>query len=67
MLHVICTGLRLVYLSVRVEDGSRRCEEIAKKSQIAPLNAMIIMIIMMMVMVIIISSSIVVVFMLLGR
>ena len=31
MLHVICTRLRLGYLSVRVGDSSRCCEEIVKK------------------------------------
>ena len=30
MLHVICTRLRLDHLSVRVGDGSWRCEEIVK-------------------------------------
>ena len=45
MLHVICTRLRLGHLSVRVGDSSRRCEEIVKKSRIAPLNAIIIIII----------------------
>ena len=42
MLHVICTRLRLGHLRVRVGDSSRRCEEIVKKSRIAPLNAIII-------------------------
>ena len=45
MLHVICTRLRPGHLSVRVGDSSRRCEEIVKKSRIAPLNANIIIII----------------------
>ena len=47
LLHVICTRLRPGYLSVRVGDGSRRCEEIVKKSRIAPLNAIIISIIIL--------------------
>ena len=37
-----------------LEDGSRRSEEIAKKSQIAPLNAIIIIIIIMIIIIIII-------------
>ena len=45
MLHVICILLRLGHLSVRVGDSSRRCEEIVKKSRIAPLNAIITIII----------------------
>ena len=47
---MICTRLHPGHLSVRVGDGSRRSEEIVKKYQIAPLNAIIIIII-------IISSS----------
>ena len=43
MLHVICTRLYPGH-SARVGDGSRRSEEIVKKSQIAPLNAIIIVI-----------------------
>ena len=47
MLHVICTRLHPGHLGVRVGDSSWRCEEIVKKSQIAPLNAIIIIIIML--------------------
>ena len=42
---MICTRLRPGHLSVRVGDSSRRCEEIVKKSRIAPLNAIIMFII----------------------
>ena len=45
VLHVICTRLRLGHLSVRVGDSSPRSEEIVKKSQIVPFNAIIIIII----------------------
>ena len=38
---MICTRLRPGHLSVRVGDGSRRNEEIEKKSRNAPLNATI--------------------------
>ena len=46
MLYVICTRLCPGHLSVCVGDSSWRCEEIVKKSRIAPLNAIIIIIIM---------------------
>ena len=48
MLHAICTRLRLAHLSVRVGDSSRRCEEIVKKSRIAPLNVIVIIVIVML-------------------
>ena len=49
MLRVICTQFRLCHLSVHVGYGSRRCEEIVKKSQIAPLNVIIVIIIVVVV------------------
>ena len=37
---------------MRVGDSSRRCEEIVKKSRIAPFNATMMMMMMMMMMII---------------
>ena len=53
MLHVICTRLRSGHLSVRVGDGSRRSEEIVRKSRIAPFNTIIIIIIIIVIIIII--------------
>ena len=53
MLRVICARLRPGHLSVRVGDSSRRCEEIVKKSRIAPLNAINIIIIIVVVVVVV--------------
>ena len=61
MLHVICTRLRPGHLSVPVGDSSRRCEEIVKKSRIAPLNTIIDIIIIIIVVVIIVIIVVVVV------
>ena len=52
VLHVICT---------RVGDGSRRSEEIVKKSRFAPWNAMIMIIIIMNAIIIIIIVVVVII------
>ena len=52
VLHVIGTRLRPGHLKVCVGDSSRRCEENAKKSRIAPLNAIVIIIIIIIIIII---------------
>ena len=49
--------MRLEHLSVCAEDGSRCSEDIVKKSQIAPLNAIIIIIIVVIIIIITYLSS----------
>ena len=45
IMHVTCTPLRPGNLSVRVGDGSRRSEEIVKKSRFAPFNAIVVVVV----------------------
>ena len=60
-MHVICTRLRQCHLRVRAGDSSRRCEEIVKKSRIAPLNAIIIIIIIVIIIIITIIITIIII------